>query len=87
MKNLIIKDAVIYLLTAWNHLDPQVIKKCWRNILEVQNDVDDNNKNVPLLILKHQWDNTLQNPISKSLGLLHTLVPQVNPIFYYVLYM
>ena len=86
LKNLTIKDAVINLMTAWNHLDPQVIKKCWRNILEVQDDVDDD-ENVPLMILKHQWDNTLQNPISESLGLLRTLVPQVNPIFYYVLYM
>ena len=87
LKNQTIKDAVINLMNAWNHLDPQVIKKkCWRNILEVQNDVDENNKTVPLMILKHQWDNTLQNPISESLGLLRTLVSQLNLIFYYVLF-
>ena len=46
LKNLTIKDAVINLMTAWNQFDPQVIRKCWRNILVQYDD-----ENVPLAIL------------------------------------
>lgn len=76
-KKLTIKDAVINLTAAWNHLDPEIIKKCWRNILDEVCLNLDHEENVPFSLVECQLDN--KNSVSESLELLPTLAPQVGP--------
>lgn len=79
LKKLTIKDAVINLMAAWNYLHPEIIKKCWRNILEGVCSNFDDDENVPLAVLKRRWAN--DNLVSKSLELLHVVAPQVSLFF------
>ena len=66
-----LRDAILNLLRAWNKLEPAIIKKCWKNILESQSD-DDHEENIPLASLRQQLL-SVNNVVETNLNLLHEI--------------
>lgn len=73
IKNLTIKDAAFLLASSWNKLSPDIIAKCWKNILcySVDNDSatgtenseseEDSDDNLSLSVLKQKWISEHEN--------------------------
>lgn len=75
LKSLTLKDAVVNLAAAWNRLNSQMISKCWRSILEISSEDEDD---LPLSVLKQRWDdNAAGEPLSVAVQLLNTIQPEV----------
>lgn len=74
-----LRDAVSNLTLAWNMLKPIVIEKCWRNILTINSDDEDDN--VPLSVLRARLLNDeAHNANQIVIGLLHDINPNVSKI-------
>lgn len=71
LKATTLKDAVIHLHSAWQHLDALVIQKCWHNILG-KNAVDEDD--IPLATLREIWLSE-QNAIKTTIDLLQAVEP------------
>jgi hypothetical protein len=74
LKSLTIKDAIVNLMGAWNRLDSKMIAKCWRNILQVSENNEDED-DLPLSVLRTRYlDNV--GPVSEVSDLLNTVLPE-----------
>lgn len=76
LKSLTIKDAILNLSIAWNRLEVDTIRKCWKNILNFDENDDDSDleENIPLSVLKEKY----QNREKESLKEVETLLTEVN---------
>lgn len=74
-----LRDAVSNLALAWNMLKPIVIEKCWRNILTIN--LDDEDDNVPLSVLRGRLLNDEAHNANQSvIDLLQNINPNVSKI-------
>ncbi|KAH0815288.1 hypothetical protein GEV33_007503 [Tenebrio molitor] len=74
LKSLTIKDAIVNLMGAWNRLDSKMIAKCWRNILQVSENNEDED-DLPLSVLRTRYlDNV--GSVSEVSDLLNTVLPE-----------
>jgi hypothetical protein len=55
IKELNLKDAVINLSLAWDKVEPDVIKKCWENILIPAENDSDSKEDIPLEVLREGY--------------------------------
>lgn len=80
LKKLTLKDAILNLAAAWEKLDPTVIAKCWKNLLEDEEDED----NLPLSILQQKWkeDIVVNDVVEDTITLLRAIEPVSYLIFY-----
>lgn len=81
LKELTIKDAVINLSLAWNRLEVDTIKKCWKNILNFTDDDADSEEDIPLSILREKYRNETQGQIQEVINLLGEVDNQVRTNF------
>lgn len=77
MKQLTLKEAITLLESAWSRLNETTLAKCWKNILNMVEDQDDPEDDVPLSILKENWEEDLRNLEERAVGLLQILNTQV----------
>lgn len=81
LNKLTLRDAMMNLASAWNKLSPQVIKKCWNEILmNTENDNDQNllnEEDLPLSVLKKQLAETgvMESVVGQTISLLQVLQP------------
>lgn len=54
IKMLSIKDGINLLDSAWSRISPEVLHKCWKNILNLYSDQDDPDDNIPLSVLRER---------------------------------
>lgn len=80
LKELTIKDAIISLSIAWNRVEAETIRKCWRNILNFRenDDYSDSENDVPLSLLKERYKNKSEETIEEVKNLLNEINSQVN---------
>lgn len=71
-----LRDAILNLSRAWNKLEPAIIKKCWKNILESQSD-DDREYTIPLATLRQELL-SLNSIVETNLNLLDEIGPGQN---------
>ncbi|XP_066244712.1 jerky protein homolog-like [Euwallacea similis] len=80
LKELTIKDAIISLSIAWNRVEAETIRKCWRNILNFRehDDDSDSENDVPLSLLKERYKNKSEETIEEVKNLLTEINSQVS---------
>lgn len=76
LKKLSLKDAVINLSSAWDKLNPAVIKKCWNNVLSNSNAAFDEEDDLPLSELRRKWKIEEDDTVVDAITLLKTIEPQ-----------
>lgn len=82
LKKITLKDAVIHLAAAWDKISPQIISKCWDNIMgsiDAEQEAVDEDE-VPLSILRDQLMN--KGVIDSVLGETITLLEAIEPAKY-----
>lgn len=76
LKRLSLKDAVINLSSAWDELNPAVIKKCWNNILSNNTEFDAEDE-LPLNELRRKWKSEEEaDVVVDAMTLLEAIEPQ-----------
>lgn len=76
LKKLSLKDAVINLSSAWDKLNPAVIKKCWNNVFSNSNAAFDKEDDLPLSELRRKWKIEEDDTVVDAITLLKTIEPQ-----------
>ena len=85
IKSITIKDATFLLSSAWEKVSPDIIAKCWRNILLKPSDDEsssseyDENDLIPLSSLKKKMQCN-QNTDARSAGDVNDIVSMLNNI-------
>lgn len=82
LKTLTLKDAVSFLMLAWNQLQANVIAKCWKPLLECinatePNQSDDEADDVPLSLLRQKIMEEKYTEIHDIQSLLQVVIPEV----------
>ncbi|XP_066254651.1 jerky protein homolog-like [Euwallacea similis] len=85
LKELTIKDAIISLSIAWNRVEAETIRKCWKNILNFRehDDDSDSENDVPLSLLKERYENKSEETIEEVKNLLTEINSQLLYTFLY----
>lgn len=81
LKSLSLKDAVVNLALAWKNLKPEVIEKCWHNVLSplAKEGDDEDEEEIPLSVLRSRLrNNEIDTVRSEIVDLLHDFNPEVN---------
>ncbi|XP_050306325.1 jerky protein homolog-like [Anthonomus grandis grandis] len=80
LKHISLKDAILNLVLAWRNLRPEVIEKCWHNLLlPLADEVDDEEDNIPLSVLRSRIRNEdIDTVRSEIITLLQTFNPEVH---------
>lgn len=75
LKKLTLKDAMLNLSAAWEKLDPIVIAKCWKNLLEEEKEEDEDN--LPLSVLQQKWkeEGVVNDAVRDTVTLLRAIEP------------
>lgn len=73
LKNLTLKDAVINLHHAWNRLEQGTIAKCWKPLLYSGVNVNTSEDDIPLSILRDQWNLEFTVAASETLQTLNNI--------------
>ncbi|XP_037817425.1 jerky protein homolog-like, partial [Lucilia sericata] len=76
MKKITLKEGVSILEASWNRVGKEALSNCWKNILNMVNDEDDPEFNVPLSVLKEKWQSEVRSLENTAADLLQTLCPQ-----------
>ncbi|CAH1378744.1 unnamed protein product [Tenebrio molitor] len=78
IKELNLKDAVINLSLAWDKVEPDVIKKCWENILIPPENDSDSKEDVPLEALREGYKSAAVEECMEDTGTsLNEIQPKV----------
>lgn len=82
LKTLTLKDAVSFLMFAWNQLQANVIAKCWKPLLECinatePNQSDDEADDIPLSLLRQKMLHEKYTEIHEIQRLLQVVIPEV----------
>lgn len=76
LKNYSLRDAVLNIAMAWNNVNTAVIKKCWNNILDID---DDDQENIPLSVLRSRLINDEAFKANQDIGhILQNITPNVS---------
>lgn len=76
LKNYSLRDAVLNIAMAWNNVNTTVIKKCWNNILDID---DDDQENIPLSVLRSRLINDEAFKANQDIGhILQNITPNVS---------
>lgn len=76
LKNYSLRDAVLNIAMAWNNVNTAVIKKCWNNILNID---DDDQENIPLSVLRSRLINDEAFKANQDIGhILQNITPNVS---------
>lgn len=74
LKKTTLRDAVIHLMAAWEKLNPDMISKCWRNILDFTDALDEDD--LPLSRIRQQLiEERAADPIRDTIALLGAIGP------------
>ncbi|XP_055910863.1 jerky protein homolog-like [Eupeodes corollae] len=85
LKSLTIKDAVSLFAIAWSQLKPDVIEKCWRNILpqicmyDIETQSSDEEEDTPLNLLRDKFRQQQLEEINELQNLLQIIIPEATP--------
>lgn len=82
LKKITLRDAVIHLVAAWEKLSPQIIAKCWHNILANTDQEPVDEDDLPLFVLQQQLKE--KQATETTLGETITLLKAIGPVSYSV---
>lgn len=77
IKQITLKEAICHLERAWNRITSDLLHRCWKNILNFATVLDDCEENIPLAVLKENWDREARQLEESAAELLNILFPQV----------
>lgn len=78
LKKITLRDAVIHLVAAWEKLSPQVIAKCWQNILANTDQEPVDEDDLPLSVLHQQLKE--KRATDTTLGETIALLKAIGPV-------
>lgn len=72
-----LKEAICHLERAWNRITNDSLHRCGKNILNFASVLDDCEENIPLAVLKENWDREVRQLEESAAELFNILFPQV----------